>query len=526
MTILHLFVILNLFLINNTYGLDLNNISEEVSKIDLYNQNCSHQLGQITRTVFDIEDDLNKETISKATYESIQVLFNQRLKIKTLVDLQTVDKKINQVCWTHVRRLIYSIRNLEDSYIHSISRTKKASYNEYLEFEGEPWYFFKNEQFQFNSRSDVRSGDVILSIGKDYTSAGISKIGKQESSFSHLSMVYKDQNNKLMTIEAHGERGVVVRPISAHYSERDQISVLLRHKDPTLAKKAAELIYDMAIYRQRKNKHIQYDFGMDYNDPKTLFCSEVIFLAYKLATDNKLDIAPYKTTFKEGHIEFLQKFGLNISKKNFKEFNTFGPGDIQWNPDFDIVAEWKNPIGIESARIKGIVVKSIFNWVDDYKYIFKNTKFNKFVPKVAVKVRKVPYYNFKTKNKRFLLDNLFGKNLKSKQITLYLMIDYLGLIIEEKLMRDRKKNASLMSYRSITKQIQQLREIDLSRYKYYKLLKQKRKKALRKLKRFSRKTIHFSKQINKINKELKLTKPLFHKYFHPSKTTLKNDAWF
>ena len=99
--------------------------------------------------------------------------------------------------------------------------------------------------------------------------------------------------------------------------------------DPILPHKTAEYSLKMA-----KEKHIPYDFEMNFNESEKHFCSEVAFSAYK-----KFGISLWKqlsTISSKGTRNWLAAFGV-------KYFETLEPSDLEYDPQLYVVAEWRDP---------------------------------------------------------------------------------------------------------------------------------------------------------------------------------------
>src|SRR5690606_25631773 len=170
-----------------------------------------------------------------------------------------------------------------------------------------------NPNYSFHSWKDLKSGDVILSRGNAYTSAAIARIGDIDAQLSHLTMVYRDQETKeLHTTEAHIEIGVVSKPFQVHLDQKNARTVVLRYTgDEDLAHRGAKYIYERARnHTQNRRKNINYDFGMDYKNHEDLFCTEVVYEGFEVASNGALDIPLNKTKFNPKLLRFLKQIGV------------------------------------------------------------------------------------------------------------------------------------------------------------------------------------------------------------------------
>ncbi|MCO4754200.1 MAG: hypothetical protein KC478_06945 [Bacteriovoracaceae bacterium] len=295
----------------------------------------------------------------------IEKSFNSRLHIKKhLADFQP-GAEASEKCFSAVRNLTLALRYFED-YLIEYKDGEKA----YTPLTGNGSYFLKNRNFEFKNYDDLQAGDVILSRGKAYSSAAIARIGKSDAQFSHISFVYRDEANKLYTVEAHIEIGSVVEEIDAHIDQDNSREVVLRFKDAEFAHRAASFAAKKVNeHLEKTGTNIQYDFGMDYKDSKRYFCSEVVYDGFLKGAG--IDVPITKTKFNPGAIPFLNKLGIGINKDNYLEFNTFAPGDLEFDPRFELVAEWRNPNYLRQSRMQDAALTKMFEWMEQRNYSLK-----------------------------------------------------------------------------------------------------------------------------------------------------------
>ena len=212
---------------------------------------------------------------------------------------------------------------------------------------------------------EFRSGDVVLVRGRHHNSAAIARIGDVDSQFSHVGMVYVDQQGKNWMVEALIASGAVVKPLEE--SLRDGISraVLLRHKDSELAARAAEFIHDRVLKSRRLfRRHIPYDFTMRLDGYKELFCAKLVRQAFDQASDGQVKLPQFKTLLDMQNRDFLDRIGVQA-------LQTFAPADIEIEPDFDIVAEWRDFRVTSDSRLQDLLMDKLFEWMENYDYRFE-----------------------------------------------------------------------------------------------------------------------------------------------------------
>lgn len=185
---------------------------------------------------------------------------------------------------------------------------------------------------------EVHSGDLLVSRGGAEVSALISRGNDYPGNFSHVALVYVDEKTKQsFLIEAHIERGVAVSSVEQYENDKKLRFMVMRPRadlpqlqtDPLCVHKAAKAVYDEAIAR-----HIPYDFKMDFMDSTRMFCSEVGSYAYK-----KAGIAVWKypsSISSPGVVDWLHQFGV-------ENFITQMPSDLEYDPQLNVVAEWRDP---------------------------------------------------------------------------------------------------------------------------------------------------------------------------------------
>jgi len=86
------------------------------------------------------------------------------------------------------------------------------------------------------------------------------------------------------------------------------------------------------IFNESQEKHIPYDFKMDYFDSSAMFCSQVGSYAYK---HFGIKLWEFQSTISSsGIIEWLNAFGV-------ENFVTQMPSDLEYDPMLSVVGEWR-----------------------------------------------------------------------------------------------------------------------------------------------------------------------------------------
>lgn len=158
----------------------------------------------------------------------------------------------------------------------------------------------------------VHSGDLLLSRGGAEASAFISRGNDYPGNFSHVALIYiEEESNTPYLVEAHIEKGVAIANVEQYLKDKKLRFMVLRPKfdlpelqsDPQLPQKAAKLAYDEA-----QDRHIPYDFKMNFHDSTAMFCSEVGSYAYR---KNGLILWQSESTISsKGVVKWMHDFGV------------------------------------------------------------------------------------------------------------------------------------------------------------------------------------------------------------------------
>lgn len=431
-------------------------INSEVNEFEFSYEGCSSTGRELYASLFELSSQ--QVILEYYTNEQLETLLNDSFKIRSnirtkLYKLDPDHVKANN-CIKAISDLNRALRYLEDYIIGHLYQTDSSK--EYITLEGEGGYYLKNDE-SFKSYEDLRSGDVILSRGNAYTSAAIARIGANDAQFSHLSFVYKDEQGQLWTIESHIEIGAVVAPIDVHINQKNSRTLVFRYKDQALAHKAAKAIFEKVKKQSQTGRNIEYDFGMDYKNDDRLFCSEVIYQGFQYVSKEEIDIPRIKTQFNAGLISFLNRMGIAVSLDNINTFKTFSPGDIEYDSNFSLIAEWRNPNKLAESRIKDMILTKMFEWMENENYTFYPSFAVRSQSNIFWLLRRTPIL------KKFA-DEKFPLNMKTEQLKLFLTLDVVGDAIYHKVLEAQSHQAYAFSPQEMFKLIEQIREEDLRIY--------------------------------------------------------------
>ena len=208
----------------------------------------------------------------------------------------------------------------------------------------------------------IHSGDILVSRGGAPTSALIARGNDYPGNFSHVALVYVDDETKLpYIIESHIERGVAISSIYDYLKDKKLRVMVLRLRkdsqqlqiDPMLPHKAARLAYQRA-----EAEHIPYDFEMNFDNDDKWFCSEVASSTYKkLGVNLWMSVSSISTM---GTAKWLAGFGVT-------HFETQEPSDLEYDPQLKVVAEWRNPETLYQDHVDNAIVEALLDEANEGK---------------------------------------------------------------------------------------------------------------------------------------------------------------
>jgi len=394
-----------------------------LSPLDLTSDSCITKSREVTEKLKSLKSEDYQRLISSNGHEK---LLSELWETKVLVHQKLRDfnreNSLKKSCADEVRLAFFEIRNSEDIIEDHQYRSKKDE----VDFPDNP--FGENnahiklhpEMKDFNFLKDLKSGDIILSRGKAYTSAAISSLGEFDTQFSHLSIVYRDDQGKLWTVESHIEVGAFVRPIEDHIKDKNFRSMIFRFDDEYLAYEAAKFIYYKVKNASDSTGNIFYDFAFDQESSENLFCSEIASHAFEHVSMDQVKLPMFRSKLQSRKPRFVQKLGIKASE-------SFIPSDIEIDPRFKMIAEWKNAPGIADSLEKDAVLRAMYDWNEKYGYELVQGKGKAFLYRnVAWPLRRVPFL------KKYFKEKL-PINMSRELIGYFGVLESVGELLQKKL---------------------------------------------------------------------------------------------
>lgn len=316
-----------------------------------------------------------------------------------------------------------------------------------------PWTVI-NPRFK---RITLRSGDVIISRGNAYTSSAIARIGNIDSQFSHLAFIFvagdgdgKEytieeaiENPKVLVLEAHIEVGSTIRKLKEYLDDGNSRNVLYRFTgDAGQAHRAAQWTYNyIQDWRERAyranpsypredvNYNVPYNFqmGLDStNSPQELFCSQVAHAGFQT---EGIQIPLFLSTMNT-RLSLPKRMGITTQK-------FFAPGDMEVEPRFDMIAEYRNLRKLQGVRMKDMVLSGMYRMMEEGYELTP-------VPQVALKGAFAWF--MRQMDAKFVKPQL-PKNMNWKIINSTFALERAAIFIEKEL--DKKEASHKKNHRGL-----------------------------------------------------------------------------
>lgn len=433
----------------------LSEISNRLDEKSTWQNLCSGDLESFYDALLSMPIDENLAAIAPNEMDlMVEKSFKTRLNLREKLKDFNINAPGAKECFTQFRALNRGLRYIED-YMIEASMPNNATATDYTTLSGEGSFYLKNPNFEITDAYSLQSGDVILSRGNAFVSALIARITDIPNQFSHISFAYRDPQGKLWTIESHIEIGAVVAPMVKHVEEKNARTVVYRYKDPKIAHAAAEHIFNLVKAQQDSGKNIQYDFGMSLDEPNRLFCSEVAFQGFWQKAG--ISIPKIKNKFNPGLLPFLKRLGLKLNEKSILNFETFAPGDIEYDTDFALVAEWRNPTKMRLSRMRDALMSKEVEWMTYKNYTFVAGIKNDVKSYVGWLGRRLPFIKKK-------LEEKFPLNMSPTQLQLNMAVEEVSALIENKLIEVQNASDHQLTYEEMLNALEKIREDDYALY--------------------------------------------------------------
>lgn len=390
---------LSIFLFFFVFNKSSAGIREElkVSLKDLTPASCVKKMNQVESTFSKLKASDYVEQFTNGNPEELgQEIWVFKIKVHNELRSFFKQQDLTKECANAFRGALRAVRFTEDLIEDHKWRNNTAgiSFPSTAFTSRNPQLKTAPEFANFNPLKDLKSGDVILTRGNAYTSSAIASLGEFDTQFSHMSLIYIDSNQKTWAIEAHIEVGSFVRTLEDHIKDNNFRTMIFRFDDHKLAAKAADYIFHKVKKASDTVGNIFYDFGFDMSESEKLFCSEIVSHSFDFASDGKVKLPLFTSKLQSRKPSFVQNIGI-------KALESFIPADIEIDPRFKVVAEWRDAARVVDSHEKDAVLHSIYDWADDYEYrMIQGSSRKSFIYRnVAWPLRRVPVLKKYFKNK-------------------------------------------------------------------------------------------------------------------------------
>lgn len=432
------------------------------SETALTAQNCAVELSAIVKHIESFESkNLSRNELKTSANQIVSNLWQARQLLRKKMIRFHQAGNLSLACVSGIRNVFSSLRFVEEyAGVHTLPNASWLKAKPQTVFSGG---FPAMVGAAGLSDLNLQSGDILVSYGMAYGSAAISHVGDDGGTFSHMAVVYVTPEGQVLTIEAHPEFGVKVAPIEKYLHDGKGRSALFRHPDRQLASVAGKAIYDIAFPPDNAGRPIPYDFAMNLKNQAALFCTETASYAYEIAREKLgrsviMPMFPTSITMKDPYI---------IDAFEIKERVTFAPSDIEVDPQFEMIAEWRDLGRARLMHHQQAALKMEFKWLDTLDYAYRTDLGTGAITGILYSSRRLPLFSG-------LVDDMVPPDLSKKAlqavVNVYLTSDrILDKMLERDRLLEKKKNATLMTAREILKNLESLRRSDLESYRAYQM---------------------------------------------------------
>ena len=430
-------------------------VLHEIPNDSIFNaQTCPTYINSITDYLYALNSDYfvprtpaEVANLKAKGRELLKNIFQVRVILREKFQQFDERNELTNGCILKVREGIQYARITEEYLLEWLVHNKVIEERTPIVLAADPDFTLVNPKFQ---GFHLQTGDVMTIRGKSYVSAMIARIGDEEGNFSHLALVTEDSKGNQYIVEALIQNGVIITPLEKWRQAQDARVALFRQRDPELAKRAGRMMYDYARTTLDKKGEIRYDFAMNDQDYSSFFCSEVATFAYDKASEGKFIVPKYRSSLTKFKNKDYPR-SLGVTKTTL-----FAPYDIEADPRFDFVAEYKFYPLLRQVRMQDAVLQSIYDWMieKDYSFHFNaltaaKSYLGKFLRQFGmvkdVMPKYMPMQTVRTTAQFQAVATVLENNIYKKEAEYYKVHDYLPTFREFMAMNDdyRKEDCKI-----------------------------------------------------------------------------------
>ncbi len=433
---------------------------------------CVSYLGELEKRI----DDLDYTKIPKNTLVSHGVeIANNSWKIRSLLhkNLSSFDDE----CIFQIQKNFKQFRFVEEYLLEIANKVEHKNPKDII-FQNEPIPILNTEPnfYSFYSSDYAQpkylQGDMMVTRGVSFLSSMIARLGKRDTQFSHIVFVNENpKTKKLRTIESYVGVGVGFYEMDFALKNENARILWLRSKDLALGKLASEKIGALVDKSIETKKIIKYDYELNFDDPKTMSCAEVSQVAFQLASNGEFKI-PYYPNKIEGAKSLIDRL-------NIPEGPTYEPGDMEIDPRFELVGEFRDLRLTRDSRQKDAIMSAIFSWMNHKNYVLKDNFKSKMAGGIIYDIRRTFLWPL---IKRVMKLDDFSKEIPRNMIRTVTLIGELGEQLQAELIKQdlafEKIHGIPMAQVDLNAALEKIREED---FKLYSVKKTRKKSKFHKM---------------------------------------------
>jgi hypothetical protein len=450
-------------------------------------QTCPGFLSDIYKVAIELDPTIfNLNQVKKEWKDINQNLWLIRLKMNEQMKAfytQVADKKDPQLkaCTDSMRNAFRLSRYIED-YLGEMLSGEAQDFDQPEDFKpviptpfekSAPWTMISPKR----DKITLRSGDLIISRGNAYTSAAISRIVEVDSQFSHMAMIYVPDGpakeytieeafngSKVLVLEAHIEIGSTIRSFKDYALDGNARNLLFRYDNPAVAHVAAKKTFDfLEDYRKKAHRRagplrfdlqdvnysVPYDFAMDLKKSDQMFCTEIGYYGFNI---EGVKIPTFMSDINP-NLDLVKRLGIAGRQ-------IFTPGDMELEPQFEMIAEFRNFRKLKGVRMKDMALASFLKWMSSDGYLI--------FPSPMSTVESVTGWLSRQLDLKFVKKRL-PKNMNLKILNTVMTLDNVNEVLEKELVRmDREHKTAnrglLMTFPQGLKNLEEIRKADREKY--------------------------------------------------------------
>ena len=331
------------------------------------NANCQPFLTAVTKSVVDFDlAKANKNQLVRQGHEILSTLWGIRLALHDQISAQN----LNAACVDQVKTTYRTMRAVEDYVGEFVYPEFKQVKSETLDFQKQPTPledqaayppYHLNPQFQA-SGFHFQTGDIMITKGVSFLSSTISAIPDVSSQYSHIVFVnVNEKTGEVRTLESYVGPGFDTYAIDYALKNENARILVLRPKNQAMGKDASDRMMNRLLEAKSAGKKIPYDYNLDFKDHSALSCAEVAEEGFEEASGGSVILPMFSSEISLKNPKFLHAIGL-------KQGHIFTPIDVETDPRFDVVLEWRDQRLMRDSRYKDAVMHASMTWMNERAY--------------------------------------------------------------------------------------------------------------------------------------------------------------